>query len=70
MREGGGNCLKDLKRGWNRKEGRLNKDFKKGGKLGQRVGVLKGRGLEPPYKLCAHSTKTKICDVIIDIAVH
>ena len=34
----GGNCLKYLKRGWNRKEGRENKDFKKGGKLGQGVG--------------------------------
>ena len=42
MREGGGNSLKYLKRGWNRKEGRGNKVFKKGGKLGQGVGVLKG----------------------------
>ena len=25
-----GSCLKYLKRGWNRKEGRGNKDFKKG----------------------------------------
>ena len=31
LRESGGNCLKYLKRGWNRKEGRGNKDFKKGG---------------------------------------
>ena len=53
MREGGENCVKYLRRGWNRKEGRGNKDFKKGGgggKLGRGVGVLK-RGLEPPYKL-------------------
>ena len=27
----GGNCLKYLKMGWKRKEGRGNKDFKKGG---------------------------------------
>ena len=27
---GWGNCLKYLKRGWNRKEGRKNKDFEKG----------------------------------------
>ena len=57
MREGGGKCLKYLKREWNRTEWRGNKDFKKGGgggKLGQGVGALKmggGGGLEPPYKL-------------------
>ena len=32
---------------WNRKDGRRNKDFKKGGKLGQGVGALK-RGMESP----------------------
>ena len=31
MREGGGNCLKYLKKGWKRKEGRGSKYFKKGG---------------------------------------
>ena len=40
--EGVGNCLKYLKRGWNRKEGRGNKDFiKRGDRLGQGVGALK-----------------------------
>ena len=29
MHEGGGNCLKYLKRGWNGKEVRGNKDFDK-----------------------------------------
>ena len=29
LREDGGNCLKHFKRGWNRKEGRRSKDFKK-----------------------------------------
>ena len=29
LREGGGNCLKHFKRGWNRKEWSRNKDFKK-----------------------------------------
>ena len=44
---GVGNCLKYLKRGWNRKEGRGNKDFKKGEQAGSRVGALKrGWGLE------------------------
>ena len=41
-----------LKRGWNRKERRGNKDFKKGGKMGQGVGTLKKGGLEPLYELC------------------
>ena len=52
MREGRGNCLKYLKRGWNRKEGRGHKDFKKGNKLGQGVGaVKKGAGVELPDEL-------------------
>ena len=51
MREGGGNYLKYHKRGWNKKEGRGNKDFKKGGKLGQGLGALKRGGLELPYEL-------------------
>ena len=38
----GGDCLKYLKRGWNRKEGKGKKDFKKGGKLDQGLGALKG----------------------------
>ena len=41
LREGGGNSLKYLKRGWNGKEGRGNKDFKKEGKAGSRCGCLK-----------------------------
>ena len=50
--EGVGNCLKYLKRGWNRKEGRGNKDFKKGEQAGSRVGALKrGVGTGSPYKL-------------------
>ena len=32
MSEGGENCVKYLKRGWNRKEGKRNKDFKRGGR--------------------------------------
>ena len=43
--EGGENCLKYLKRGWNRKEEWETKDLKDGGggsKLGQGVGALKG----------------------------
>ena len=52
-REGGGNCLKYLERGWNRKEGRGNKDLKKGGggKLGQGVGALKGGGDGTPLPI-------------------
>ena len=52
VREGVGNCLKYLRRGWKGKEGRENIDFKKGGgKLDQWVGALKKGGLEPPYEL-------------------
>ena len=57
MREdGGGDCLKYLKRGWNKKEGRGNKDFeKRGGQLGQGVGALKGGGgVKPSYELCVY----------------
>ena len=59
MREGGGNCLKYLKRRWNRKEGRGHKDFKRGGEAGSRGGCLKSGGLEPPYELCVHSFESK-----------
>ena len=47
LRDGGGNCLKYLQRGCNRKEERGNKHLKKwggGGKLGQGVGALKMGG--------------------------
>ena len=40
--------LKYLKRGWNRKQRRGIKDFKKGGKLGQGMGAVKRGGLQPP----------------------
>ena len=44
MHEGGGNCLKYLKRGWNRTEqggGDTKIKTKRGGKLGQGLGALK-----------------------------
>ena len=50
MYEGGGNCLKYLEKGWNRKEGRRHKNLKRweGGKLGQGVDALKrGGGWNP-----------------------
>ena len=48
-----GTVKNTLKKGWNRKEGRRNKTFTKGGILGPGVGALKrgGRWLEPPYEL-------------------
>ena len=52
LRESGGNCLKYLKKGWDRKEGRRNKNFKNGSKLGQEVDVLKRGRLQPTYELC------------------
>ena len=48
----GGDCLKYLKKGWNRREGRGNKDFKMRGKLDQGMGALNKGKLELPYKLC------------------
>ena len=54
MREGGENCVKYLKRGWNIKEGSGNQKFKKGRRqAGSRGGCLKKSGgrLEPPYEL-------------------
>ena len=61
---GEGNCLKYLKRGWNRKE-RGSKNFKKEGKLSQGVGALKKGGqLEPSYKLCVSSTNNLAVDEI------
>ena len=43
MCEGGRNCVKYLKRRWNRKEGRGSKNFKKRGQAGARGGCLKKR---------------------------
>ena len=48
LHKGGGNRkVKYLKMGWNRKEGRGNKAFRKRGKPGQGVGVLKRGGGTP-----------------------
>ena len=49
MREGQGNCLRYLNRGWDRKEGRGNKDFKKVGQAGSRGGCIK-RGAGTPLR--------------------
>ena len=60
MREGegggGGDCLKYLKRGWSRTEGRKNKDFKKGGQAESRGGCLKkgGGGARAPLRTMNH----------------
>ena len=52
LQDGVGICLKYLKRGWNRKEGKENKDFKKRGQAGPMGGCFKMEGgLEPPYRL-------------------
>ena len=44
MHEAGGNYLKHLGRGWNKEEGRGNKDFKKGAKLDQGLDAFKKGG--------------------------
>ena len=65
MCEGGGNCLKYLKRWWERKEERESKDFKKRGGLGgSRGGCLKkGEGAGTPLRtmnIYTHSSQCKI----------
>ena len=47
---GGGDCQKYLKRAWNRKQGRGNKDFKKGRQAGSMGGCLKKRGTGTPLR--------------------
>ena len=48
MCEGGGNCLKYLKREWNRAEGRGHKNIKRGRQTGSRGGFYKkGGGWNP-----------------------
>ena len=51
LHDGGGNCLKYLKRGWNSKEARGNKDFKNRGASWVKGGCLKKEGARTPYKL-------------------
>ena len=51
LRGAGEDCLKYPKRGWNRKEGSGNKDFKKGAYLSQGVVALKRGGAVTPYEL-------------------
>ena len=47
----GGNCMKYLKRGWNRRVGRGKKDFKKGeGQAVSRGGCLKKRESRTPLR--------------------
>ena len=49
--QGGRNCLKYFKWGWNRKEGSRSNDFKKEGQAGSTDGGLKKGGrLESPKK--------------------
>ena len=48
--EGGGNCLKYLKRGGTEKRGGETKILKRG-ELGSKGGCLKKGGLEPSYEL-------------------
>ena len=48
VRVGGGDRLKCLKTGWNRKEWKGNKDFKKRRQAGSRGGCLKKGGAGTP----------------------
>ena len=59
-----GNCLKYLKRGWNRKEGRGNKYFKKGRKLGQGVSALKRGEVGTPLRTMLYVSYRGLLHVI------
>ena len=61
----GGDCLKYLKRGWKKKEGRGNKDFKRGDKLGQRVGALKRGGRRRWNPLPNHESTKLVIGVLL-----
>ena len=50
LREGWGSCLKYFKRGQNIKEGRPNKNFEKGSKLGQVVDAFEKGGSCNPFR--------------------
>ena len=65
--EGGGNCLKYCTGEWSRREGRGNKDFKKGGgKLGQAVGALKRVGAGTPLQMVMLRKKQKsFCEIAL-----
>ena len=54
--EGGENCPEYLKRGWNRKKGSRNKNFKIERQAGSRGGHLKKRGVKPPCELWTNSS--------------
>ena len=71
--EGWGNCLKYLKREWNRKEGRGSKDLKKGGgvQVGSRGGRLKKKGGWNPLTNygCIHSAHAgELSSLLVDIS--
>ena len=55
--EGWGNCLKYLKKEWNRKEGKGDKDFKKVEQAGSRGGAClkkRGGGTGTPLRTMVH----------------
>ena len=58
----GGNCLKYLKRGWNRKLGRGYKNFKKEGQAGARSRCLEG-GTGTPLQTVLDSVDIKAPDL-------
>ena len=62
--KGGGNCLKYLKRGWNRNEGRGNKDIKKGVQAGSRGGCLKKGGWNPLTNYALEILVVKALEII------
>ena len=65
---GWGNCLKQLKRGWNRKDTRRNRILKKGWQAGSRAGFHKKRGAGTPSQTMLHLNRLHKLYTILYVA--
>ena len=63
----GGDYLRYLKKGWNKKEEKEAKDFKKKGKAGSRGGCLKKRGAGTSLRTMLSSFEIQIQYFHVDI---
>ena len=68
MHEGGGDCIKYLKRGWN-KRGEGNKDFKKGVQAGSTGGCFKRRGAGTPLQTMVFKKTSKFEWILDNIRI-
>ena len=64
------NYLKCLKRGWNKKEGRGNKDCKRGRQAGSRGGCIKKGGPGTPLQTMVHRETDSMISTILCYIFH